>query len=176
MVLTFETLTKWVRHDLLAPSARAKPPPISKIMPHGNFLSTTLSNWAVLSSSLALVFIMVYYIPAAERPPNLEQSCLYMQYLCMCMTLPQTHAWYGMVLQIISEWFFKFQGPGQFCEVYWGPLDAILPTDIFLKSSQAIKLLYLHSNSVAPDGLLYGSEMRNVNAILKTLVYVIHIG
>ena len=94
----------------------------------------------------------------------------------MCMTLPQTHAWYGMVLQIISEWFFKFQGPGQFCEVYWGPLDAILPTDIFLKSSQAIKLLYLHSNSVAPDGLLYGSEMRNVNAILKTLVYVIHIG
>ena len=81
-------------------------------MPHGNFLSTTLSNWAVLSSSQALVFIMVYYIyvPAAVRPlfSDLEQSCLYRQYLCICMTLPQTHEFlHGMVLQIISEWFFK---------------------------------------------------------------------
>jgi len=36
--------TKLVRHDLLAPSAKANPPPMSRMMPHGNCFSTTLHS------------------------------------------------------------------------------------------------------------------------------------
>ena len=55
MLVVFAELTKCVRQDLLAPSASAKPPPISRMMPHGNFLSTTLVNLIDMVKVIALI-------------------------------------------------------------------------------------------------------------------------
>ena len=60
----YQLLTRCVRQDLLAPSASAKPPPISRMMPHGNFLSTTLQNLVDMVQNIVLISVI-----------NISDSC-----------------------------------------------------------------------------------------------------
>ena len=58
MSMVFAKLTKCVRQDLLAPSASAKPPPIRRMMPQGNFLSTTLVNLIDMVRNIVLISVI----------------------------------------------------------------------------------------------------------------------